>query len=84
MTGVTVQTLATRYGVTIIDQLPDLGIWRLRVPTARSENAILDSMAMDPNIDFSDLNYLLTNPEAQQQSFAFVDSTAPPFGSAAP
>ncbi|MBI1745707.1 MAG: S8 family serine peptidase [Acidobacteria bacterium] len=79
MPGTTIQSIAARYQLTVIDQVTDLAVWRLRIPPTVAEEELLERMNRDLTVDFTDYNYLMTSPEAQQESLAFVDQTDPPF-----
>lgn len=67
-TGADVDTLAARYGLTVVDRFGKRPIWRLRVAAGASADAAVDSLRNDPAVRFAERNEDTETPEGRRRN----------------
>ncbi|GBC83284.1 Thermophilic serine proteinase [bacterium HR10] len=68
-----VETIAARYGLTVLERIEGTGIARARIPQGANVGQILASLRTDPDVVQSEPNFLLQTPEVAQKTVIFID-----------
>jgi subtilisin family serine protease len=67
-TGADVNTLAARYGLTVVDRFGKRPIWRLRVAAGASADDAVGSLRADPAVRFAERNEDTETPEGRRRN----------------
>jgi len=73
--GVPMGTIVQRYGVTVVDSIPQWLMWQVRVAPGDFVDDVVDRMNLDPDIDDAEPHRHLETPEGVQRSLSDIDLT---------
>lgn len=78
MPGASIDPVAARYGLTVLDSIPEMRLHRTRVAVGDSVDAVVAAMSGDPEIKSAEPHRHLENGEGVRRTVADLDVAATP------
>ncbi len=74
--GVSADAVAERYGLTLLDSIPEWSYWKARVAPGAVVDGVVDQLNQDPDVKSAEAHRNLESPEGVQQSIPILDLQA--------